>query len=326
MKWLIWGTLDFEDGLGGVEVYSRCLARELRKKGITVTLSNDPEAVHFDAWDVVQTHGTSIFKKNIKTKGVRLHTLHGSTFERMWACREFFWLGGYFAGLRERRGILESDGVLSVHGKLHWAKMAERHGKPFLVCGNGWDAAPEHQPPVNTQIQRPAILFIGRGDDPMKNAPFFSELAARSRKEGEIWNWFAAPGSGFENDSSVQPTGRLTSAEVRDWIESVDAVVLPSLYEGLPLVVLEALAAGTPTLASTVGGIGTLSDALQGFTRFVDRHPSEWMRALREAITLEPTREMRRNINRGHLDSWADVAQRVSHFAETLLARKRDSK
>jgi hypothetical protein len=323
MNWLIWGTLDFDHGLGGIEVYSRCIARELRKLGVSVTLSNRPDAVATGNWDVVQTHGTCIFPKNSVTQGIRLHTLHGSTFERMWACREFFWLGGYFAGLRERRGILEADGVLSVHGDVHWSKTADRLGKPFLVCGNGWDAAPTDQVSSKVDVKKPAILFIGRGDDPMKNAPFFSELAEMAGMQGETWNWYAAPGTGFENDEIVQPTGRLTSAEVRDWIESVDAVVLPSLYEGLPLVVLESLAAGTPTLASTVGGIGTLPNELQGFTRFSDRQPSEWLRILRDSVADQAGREKRKTINREHLDSWADVAVRALRFAETISARKK---
>lgn len=323
MKWLVWGKLDFENGLGGVEVYSRCVARELRKLGIHVLLSNDPAAPSMDRWDVIQTHGTALFKPHLSTQGIRLHTLHGSTFERMWACREFFWIGGYLAGFKERRGIRESDGVLSVHGNLHWANYSKRIGKPFLVCGNGWDSAPDVLDRTKISVKRPAVLFIGRGDDPMKNAPFFSELAARSRKEGEDWSWFAAPGTGFESDPIVKSTGRLESADVHRWIESVDAVVLPSLYEGLPLVVLESLAAGTPTLASTVGGIGSLPSALAGFTRFSDHHPSDWMRALREAVTLESNRDTRKSFNRGILDSWTDVAKRSLDFANMLIKQKR---
>ncbi|MCO6457276.1 MAG: glycosyltransferase family 4 protein [Pirellulaceae bacterium] len=51
----------------------------------------------------------------------------------------------------------------------------------------------------------------------------------------------------------VQFTG--FQSNVVRWLHAFDALVLPSLSEGLPITVLEAFAAGTPVIASRVGGI-----------------------------------------------------------------------
>lgn len=59
--------------------------------------------------------------------------------------------------------------------------------------------------------------------------------------------------------------GRKTPAEVAAYMRAADALCLPSFNEGLPNVVLEALASGLPVVASAVGGIGeVLRDGERG--------------------------------------------------------------
>lgn len=59
-------------------------------------------------------------------------------------------------------------------------------------------------------------------------------------------------------DKQVQLTGSLTGAEVREQIRRSRALLLPSFAEGLPIVIMEAMAAGRPALTTWVAGIPEL--------------------------------------------------------------------
>ena len=54
--------------------------------------------------------------------------------------------------------------------------------------------------------------------------------------------------------------GPKTHDELPDWYRAADLTVLPSRSEGLPNVLRESLACGTPFVASDVGGIREIAD------------------------------------------------------------------
>jgi len=60
--------------------------------------------------------------------------------------------------------------------------------------------------------------------------------------------------------------GNIAHKEIPDYLNETKIVVLPSYGEGLPNIVLEAMACGTPVLATSVGGIpDIIKDAKTGF-------------------------------------------------------------
>lgn len=92
---------------------------------------------------------------------------------------------------------------------------------------------------------------------------------------------------------------------VAQWMAAADLVTLPSYREGCPNVVLEALAAGRPVVATKVGGIPELMDDTCG--RLIPDHDAPALaQALEEVLAQSWSAEA---ISSRHSRSWADVAQ-----------------
>lgn len=326
MKWLQWASVDMRTGIGSVEVFSRSLSRELWNRGVECHLSSDPADLNVQDWDVIQTHGSSLpawvqVPKGTQPDGrpVVIHTLHGTTLGRMAACGEWFWFKGYLGVFRELRAVLRADIVLSVHSRIWLFRLARLLKKKCYVCSVGWDADAEQSSPqkiLPTDLQnrirtmQSFWVFVGQGRDPVKRAPLVLSVL-RQLPELRI---IAVPGAGFEAVTPVILAGSLTCEEMSALLKLADGLLMTSLYEGLPLVLMEALAMGTPVVTTNVGGIRILTRRLQGLIRLDMVDPKSLAKAIRMAtrIRKDPVSRARRaQFNRCILSNWARVAERA---------------
>ena len=122
------------------------------------------------------------------------------------------------------------------------------------------------------------ILCIARLNPP-KNIELFLETASLLPEYAFIWI-----GNQHDVDFKYPPNvffmGNIPDAG--SYIEYADLFFLPSNYEGLPIVILEALSFCRPVIASKVGGVPEILDGTNGFA--IRNDPSEAAERIKYAM------------------------------------------
>ena len=115
----------------------------------------------------------------------------------------------------------------------------------------------------------------------------------------------------------VHFTGALAQSEVALWIRAAHLLCLPSLNEGTPNVVVEALACGVPVVASDVGGIAAL--LRQGDTGLLV--PPNDVPALAEALRTALARKWDAEVIAASVAdrTWQAVADRNLEFFDSVM-------
>jgi glycosyltransferase involved in cell wall biosynthesis len=187
-------------------------------------------------------------------------------------------------------------------------------------------------PPVRRA--RPAkleLLFVGRCGDPNKGLEFLLEAMALLPIEVglRVLDYFPAFTS-LEKTlrarnllGRVRFTGKVSSEELEASYRDAAAVVVPSLFEGFGLPAIEALASGTPVVASRAGALPeVIADAGAG-TLVPPRDPpalakaigdvlERWDDAHAEALGARPRIEA--------IFGWRPTAERTLALYERVIA------
>ncbi len=228
-------------------------------------------------YDIVHTHTSKagvLGRLAAERTGVPVvvHTPHGNVFHSYfnpWLTRLFVWMERHCARRTDRIIELTAGGVEE--------HLAEGIGQreQFTVIFSGIDTAPFEAAIARREATRAAlgagpeeVLIGGVGRlEPVKGFTYFVE-AARTVAASDAHARFVLIGDGAERETLRAQAAELGARfqflgrrrDVPELMAALDILAVPSINEGMGRVLLEAGAAGTPAVASRVGGIPDIVD------------------------------------------------------------------
>jgi glycosyltransferase involved in cell wall biosynthesis len=298
------------------------LAKRLRTLGIAVTVLDESR---LNSWqilkglralmktlqpDVIHTHR---IKENIlgalanltTTRATCVRTVHGASEHPPRGLSQLH--KQILASLDTFTGRHLQQRIIAVSQGLQ-APLAQTFGRDkVVVIENGIDIAAVQAAiePVDFREQAPAACHIGIVGrlQAVKRIDIFLDMAARLIQTHPEKNWrFHVIGDGplrtqlQQQASSLDIAGRVTfHGHRRDSVACVaglDALVMCSDHEGMPMTLLEAVTAGTPVLAHAVGGMVQVLENHQGGLLVSEHNPQAYAAGLLELLAL-PKEELR---------------------------------
>ncbi len=171
--------------------------------------------------------------------------------------------------------------------RLNMKVVARRVGHKIVTIRNGAFSLSSPGAPSLSK-QGFTLVSVGRLAAVKDHATLLQAVALAKRTVPDLQLWIV--GDGPERASLTALTAQLQLQDtvsfagerhdVGTWLRHSDVFVLSSITEGMPMSVLEAMAAGLPTIATRVGGIPELIELSQAGTMIPARDPG----GLAEAI------------------------------------------
>ena len=314
-----------------LDSYENCFAGKLR----AVVNSFQPDIVHSHHLWIV----TSLAKRNYPGLPV-VTSCHGTELRQLHNCPHL--------AQRVIEGCQKLEGVLAL-SKIQKSEVIEAYGiseKRVHVVGAGYNG--ELFRPARKPSPRPVqIIYAGKLNRP-KGVPWL--LRALARLDDLDWQLhLVGSGTGPEKDECLRLAhklkekiiihGALPQSQLATVMRSAHILVLPSFFEGLPLVLLEALACGCrlvatslPGVAEVLGGLNTdyvslvetprLKNVDKPFKEDESRFERNLLKAIRqqiEAVVIEPQIDYSQIEEQIAAYSWDSIFRRIEPVYTEVL-------
>ena len=314
-----------------LERYENCFAAKLR----AVVNHFQPDIIHSHHLWIV----TSVAKRNYPGLPV-VTSCHGTELRQLHNCPHL--------ARRVIEGCQKLEGVLAL-SKIQKSEVIAAYGiseKSVHVVGAGYNA--ELFKPAPKPSPRPVqIIYAGKLNRP-KGVPWLLRALA-SLDDLDFQLHLVGSGSGPEKDECLRLAhqlenrivihGALPQPQLADIMRSAHLLVLPSFFEGLPLVLLEALACGCRLVATSLPGVAEVLGGLnsdyvslvetprlknvdkpfkEDESRF-ERHLLKTIRQQIEAAIIEPQIDYSQIEDQIAAYSWGSVFKRIEPVYRQVL-------
>jgi glycosyltransferase involved in cell wall biosynthesis len=187
------------------------------------------------------------------------------------------------------------------------------------------------QPGNGTRRENNRLLFVGNTDDPKKGVLYLlhamvdlpERITLRIVDDGSPVKSFAPDlvkrlGLGRR----VTFTGKLSAEALREEYRSSQVTVVPSLYEGFGLPAAEAMACGSPVVATTAGALREVVGEDGAGVLVPPRNPKALAKGIRQVLEDREQGEKMGRSGRERMErlfSWRRVAERTVSVYEELM-------
>ena len=182
----------------------------------------------------------------------------------------------------------------------------------------------------NADIKHGALICVGRLSPEKAHAGLFEAFAAISQRypgttlrlvgDGPCRSELTELAASLAISDRVEFLGSCSEERTLSEIANCDLLVLPSLLEGLPVVLMEAMALGVPVVAPRVAGIPELVEDGETGLLFT---PSNWDELASRLDELLKNSQLRKRISaqaRARIESEFDIKQSAQALSQLLGA------